>query len=235
MNTAKFNVFRLKKSALKLKQIQKIVILSYSKDIIKLNRKEFKKFKVDELKLFVYTNIAYLLHIKLTQQSGGLWKEFRKFINNSSTGAIFIIDAVTFIINRYEVVAIKHFEKLKFDQSARLKHDLLWYAGQFKTRNRCIVESSFSKNNFIVPFSLYREGIYIRKWKYSDQILSSTLNKHVLISNLYVNSKLSRYEKIIQPVVVDENDNILWIPGLIHGKINFNENNNVRIINWIRK
>ena len=52
---------------------------------------------------------------------------------------------------------------------------------------------------------------------------------------LNINNKLSRYKKLTQPVVVDNNDRILWIPGLLHGDINYNENDKTKVINWIQR
>ena len=65
--------------------------------------------------------------------------------------------------------------------------------------------------------------------------MSATSKKHVSLSKLYINNKLSKYEKLTQPVVVDNNDRIFWIPGLLHGNINYNEKDKVKVINWIQK
>ena len=171
----------------------------------------------------------------MNHQSGGLWREFKGFIKKSNTGAIFHIDTLVFIINRDEIIVIDDYEKLKIHEKSRLSHNLLWHAGQFKTNNKNTVESSFSKNKFIVPLTLYHAGLYIRTWKYGDQMVSATSQKHVTISDLYINNKLSKYHKLIQPVVVDGNDMICWIPGLLHGNINFNNYYKVKIINWVKR
>ena len=96
-------------------------------------------------------------------------------------------------------------------------------------------EATSSKKYFSVTNSIYQDGLYIRRWKYGDRIISATSQKHVLLSDLYINNKLSKYEKLIQPVVVDSNDNILWIPGLLHGKVDFYNNYDIKIIKWIKK
>ena len=80
--------------------------------------------------------ISILLKIKLNQQSGGLWKEFNRFIKKSVTGSIFIIDSLTFIINRDEIIAIDHYQNLSKPKKMRLCHNLFWYTGQFKTRKQ---------------------------------------------------------------------------------------------------
>jgi len=55
-----------------------------------------------------------------------------------------------------------------------------------------------------------------------------------LKNNLLSFSIYSKFEKLIQPVVVDEKDSILWIPNLMHGKINCNKNEKLKVINWVQ-
>ena len=126
------------------------------------------------------------------------------------------------------------FEKIKTNKKLRLCHNLLWHLGQFKTRGQCAVNELTSKYKFRVPYALYNAGLYIRTWEHGDRMLAATSQKHVLLSDLYINSKLSKYDKLTQPVVVDSNDMILWIPGLLHAKINFDKKDKVRIINWAK-
>ena len=38
------------------------------------------------------------------------------------------------------------------------------------------------------------------------------------ISDIFINSKISKSERLIWPVVVDSNDTVVWIPGLKKSK-----------------
>ena len=234
LNIAKNNLIKLHDTALKFKQKQDTIIKGYRQNYIQICRSELKNYNLEELKLFIYIYIGKLLNVKLTHQTGGLWKEFKNFIKHSKTGSIFQINILTFIINRDEILAINHFTNMRTNKKLRLCHNLLWYLGQFKTRDQCAVNELTSKYKFRVPYSLYKAGLYIRTWKHGDRMLAATSQKHVLLSDLYINSKLSKYDKITQPVVVDSNDMILWIPSLLHGKINFDKKDKVRIINWAK-
>ena len=171
----------------------------------------------------------------MNHQTGGLWRELKYFVNKTNTGGIFHIDTLTFIINRDEIVVIDHYENLRIPKKIPLTHNLLWHSGEFKTRERDSVELSSSKNQFSVPNSLYEKGLYIRTWKHGDRMISATSQKHVSLSDLYINNKLSIYEKLIQPVVVDANDMIFWIPGILHGKINYENKDKSKLINWVQK
>ena len=61
--------------------------------------------------------------------------------------------------------------------------------------------------------------MYLRRWKNGDKILSSNATQHILLSNLFINKKISKIDKLIQPVVVNKLDNIVWVPGLAHAKL----------------
>ena len=233
--TVQKNVLKLKDTEQKLKKEQARIIKYHSKNNIHINRKEIQRYNLEELKLFTYNSVALLLKIKLTKQSGGLWREFKSFINKSKTGSIFRIDSLTFIINRDEVDAINGYDNLKILEKSRLSNNLPWYSGKFQISNHNKLDLSYSKNIFIVPHAIYQDGLFIRTWEHGDRIISSTSKKHVSLSDLYINNKLSKYKKLIQPVIVDNNDRIFWIPGLLHGHINYNKNDKVKVINWMQR
>jgi len=44
------------------------------------------------------------------------------------------------------------------------------------------------------------------------------------VSDLFIDNKLNYIQKKIQPIVIDENDTILWIPGLAHASVDMNRN-----------
>ena len=66
---------------------------------------------------------------------------------------------------------------------------------------------------------LINDGLYLRRWKYGDKILSSNSTRYILLSNLFINNKISRIDKLLQPVIVNKLDEIIWIPGLAHAKL----------------
>ncbi len=233
--TAQKNVIWMEKTALKLKQDKDNIIVTHSLNTLELNRKILQTYKLEELKLFICHSMLSLLKVKLNLQSGGLWREFRDFIKKSNSGAIFLIDGLTFIINRNKIIAINKYDNFISSERLRLCNNLLWHLGQFKINKKRSVKLSSSKNHFFVPDYLYKKGLYIRPWKHGDRIISATSNKHVSLSDLYINNKLSKYEKLIQPVVVDGNGFIYWVPGIMHGKINYDYKDKFKAINWIKR
>ena len=65
----------------------------------------------------------------------------------------------------------------------------------------------------------FKMGLYIRRWEHGDKILLSTSKRKVLISDLFINNKLSKVGKLIQPIIVNKMGCIVWIPGLAHAKL----------------
>jgi len=235
LDKAQENVIRLEKVASKLKRDKENLIFAHSHNILEINCKALKKYSLEELKLVIYHYSLSLLKIKLNPQSGGLWIEFQDFIKKSNTGAIFLIDRLTFIMNRNIIIVINHYDDLNVPEKLRLCDNLLWHSGKFKISMQRSIKLSSSKNQFLVPNYLYNKGLYIRSWKHGDRIISATSQKHVLLSDLYINNKLSKYEKLFQPVLVDDSDKIFWIPGIMHGKINYINKGIFKVINWIKK
>ena len=235
LNMSNKYFYRLKYTLRILQEEHDDIINYHSDKYIKLNRNKLRGYNIEKLKLFIYISISSVLKINVPQQSGGLWREFYKFVKNSNTGALFKIDTLTFFINRDEIITINQYEKLKIPTKKRLCHNLIWFSGQFKTKDIGRLNLSSIKNKFVVPDSMYNDGLYIRSWHYGDYIVSATSQKHVSISDLYINCKLSQYDKLMQPVVVDEKDIICWIPGIIHGKVVCHKNEKIRVITWLEQ
>ncbi len=64
----------------------------------------------------------------------------------------------------------------------------------------------------------------VRQWKTSDSYISATSGHRRKVSDLFIDNKLNYIQKRIQPIITDENDTILWIPGLAHSSIDLDCN-----------
>jgi len=98
-----------------------------------------------------------------------------------------------------------------------VKNNCNWFDGKFTTSN---LEYFI---NFVDKFtaSLPEDTMYkVRQWKTSDAYVSATSGYKCKVSDLFINNKFDYIQKKIQPIVTDANDNILWIPGLVHASIN---------------
>ena len=75
----------------------------------------------------------------------------------------------------------------------------------------------------------------MRRWKEGDKIISAGSKKHILISDLFINNKLSIIGKLIHPIIVDRTDRILWVPNMAYGVLQ-NEpiTPKMKVIEWIQ-
>ena len=85
----------------------------------------------------------------------------------------------------------------------------------------------------VVNNIIFQNGLYIRRWKRGDKIYSATSSSHVLVSDLFINNKLSSYDKLVRPIVVDKQDKIVWIPGIVHAKLEIKYDiNDMMVLEW---
>lgn len=66
--------------------------------------------------------------------------------------------------------------------------------------------------------------IYIRNKKDSDKIEVMGLNGHKKVSDIFIEKKVPLNKRSSYPLVVDSNDNILWVPNLKKSKFNTKNN-----------
>ena len=108
---------------------------------------------------------------------------------------------------------------LKEPKKIKLTQNKKWYNSIFTILNSDNSVRSIDKNQCSLTEDIINDGLYLRRWKNGDKILSSNSTQHILLSNLFINKKISRIGKLIQPVVVNKLDNIVWVPGLAHAKL----------------
>ena len=75
---------------------------------------------------------------------------------------------------------------------------------------------------FILSRDKFKEGISIRKWKSGDRILLSPNGIFKKVSKIFIDYKIPLLNKNNYPIVVDNMDNILWIPGIRYGALKDN-------------
>lgn len=74
--------------------------------------------------------------------------------------------------------------------------------------------------------------LYIRTRKDGDKMIVKNMQSPKKLKDIYINSKLTIDERINQPILVDSDDTILWIPGIKKSKFDKENNENYDIILW---
>ena len=100
----------------------------------------------------------------------------------------------------------------------RLLNNEKWYLSYFKIKNIDNFNLSENKFSFITDENIINEGLYLRRWKKGESLNLNSGANNKLISDLYINNKLSKIEKLLQPIIVNKYDNIVWVPGLAYAE-----------------
>ena len=196
------------------------LILQNSKQIITVNINAIKKMDIEKLKIFIYWCSSNYFNINIPIKTRNFWIELSNYLNNSQTGSIYILGPITLILNRGELLLISdyvHF--LKEPEKIKLTQNKKWYNSIFTIVNGDNADLSIDKNQCLLAEDLMNDGLYLRRWKNGDKILSSNSTQHILLSNLFINKKISKIGKLMWPVVVNKLDDIVWVPGLAHAKL----------------
>ena len=196
------------------------LILQNSKEIITVDIDTVKQMDIKKLKIFIYWCATNYFNIDVPIKSRNFWIELSNYLNNSQTGSIYILGPITFILNRGELLLILDYAQfIKEPKKTKLTQNKKWYHSIFTIVNSNNSVLSIDKNQCSLTEDIINDGLYLRRWKNGDKILSSNSTQHILLSNLFINKKISRIGKLIQPVVVNKLDNIVWVPGLAHAKL----------------
>ncbi|MDP6133013.1 MAG: tRNA lysidine(34) synthetase TilS [Candidatus Marinimicrobia bacterium] len=196
------------------------LILQNSKQIITVDINAIKKMDIEKLKIFIYWCSSNYFNIDIPIKTRNFWIELSNYLNDSKTGSIYILGPITLILNRGELLLISdyvHF--LKEPEKIKLTQNKKWYNSIFTIVNGDNADLSIDKNQCLLAEDLMNDGLYLRRWKNGDKILSSNSAQHILLSNLFINKKISKIGKLMWPVVVNKLDDIVWVPGLAHAKL----------------
>ena len=200
---------------------------------LRLDRNMLKIFTPEELKILIYRCIVKKINTKFTNRTYGFWTQFYIFIKESRTGAEFLIDKMLFLSNRNFIDVICDYEEKNKLEKIKLINGVRWLNTKFEVQDIQNMSVSENRHIFLLSPSIYNKGLHIRQWKNGDRILSSTSGKSILLSNLFINNKLSKYEKYIQPIITNGKDEILWIPGMLHREGNLQFKSKNKVIRWI--
>ena len=97
-----------------------------------------------------------------------------------------------------------------------------------------IVKESESNSNYVIRLNSKEITLplYVRTRKDGDKMYIKNMESSKKIKDIFINSKLSKEERESQPIVVDKEGNIVWLPGLKKSKFDKAKNENYDIILW---
>lgn len=232
-------LFHLKNKADKLfKQAKSISQeLFNTENIIKCQLPEYYEIQLEPL-VFLNENIRKIIiqsilnnfEFNLQSMTNLHWTTFWQFLEKSETGKEFkFSENIKALYNRNNVIL---FDKNKFKiEKQKLTDGLFWYNSKFN-----IVKDIDSKNSELEYWSVdkfnFKNNIFVRNWKVGDKILDSKSRSQKKISDIFKKNKFSKINKMMHPIVVDNNDTPLWVPNFRHNNCYINNSDEKITIKW---
>lgn len=100
-----------------------------------------------------------------------------------------------------------------------------------------IIDSSDSNSNYVIRLNSknIKLPLYVRNRKDGDKIEVKNMNGSKKVNDIFIDEKIPVNNRNIYPIVVDSDENILWIPGLKKSKFDIPINDEYDIIIWYKK
>lgn len=134
------------------------------------------------------------------QFSAQHWHNFRHFVLKSGVGKVFDLSTDVQVLSDRGELIFYHRSRAIPPKPCKLESgNTKWGYHEF----RATASQSGS-----VP------GLWVRSWSCGDRVRVSPGGHIKLVSDLYIDSKMNRLEKLHWPVITTRRDDIVWVPGL---------------------
>jgi len=214
------------KKFLKFQQI----LTSYDEYFKKIINKDLKKiFKNNELDLKRYKELDDLIQLKIIEEilekqyGDDLYlindehvKGLMNLINSKkANGTLDFPDGLQAVKN-YEILSFEKKESYNEAYNIKLEREVkIPKMGRIE-----IIEQSELTNNYCTRLNKaeIKLPIYIRTRKDGDKIEVKNLKGSKKVNDIFIDMKISKKRRDLWPIVIDSNNEIIWIPGLKKSK-----------------
>ena len=182
------------------------------------NKLDLKKF--NELEHIIKTNVIYNILEDIYQN------DLSNIHSNHVELIMNLIDSnkANASINLPNIIVTKRYNILEFNSKVSKKED---YKFELNTINKLpngynidMIDSIDSDSNYVcrIDTNEVKLPLYVRNRLDGDKIEIKNLNGSKKIKDIFINSKINIDDRNIWPIVIDSNDTIIWLPGLIKSK-----------------
>lgn len=135
--------------------------------------------------------------------------------------------------NKY--IAIKNYDTFKITKDLECEDYKLEFSGYLMLPNKKElkqVEGTDDDSNYTIRLNSkeLKLPLYVRNRKNGDKILVKGLNGAKKIKDIFIDEKVSLSVRDVYPILVDGNDEIIWLPGLKKSKFSKQKGENYDII-----
>ncbi len=207
------------------KEIEKKLNEIYVNNIIDIKKLNKEETIIKEKIIYKILKITYKENIKLIKQ-----KHIKDIINLMDNKKPNIILSLPNNKN-----FIKEYTKAKIITKTNSKEYNYILKDEIKLPNNHtikIIKDIDETSNYIIKLNTQELTLplHIRTKKEGDKIKIKGLNGRKKIKDIFINEKIPKEERIIYPILTDDKDNILWIPGLKKSEFDKSKTKNYDII-----
>ncbi|MCM1370427.1 MAG: tRNA lysidine(34) synthetase TilS [Clostridium sp.] len=222
----KFSTLLLENEEFIEKQVEKVKNKVIENNIIKID--EFLKLEHVICKRLIYLLLekVYINNVSLLTDKH-VNSIYNLIISNKPNGNISLPNKIKGIksYNSFELVE----KEIKLND---YKYEINNLVNLPNGRKIEVISSSNIDDNNIcrLSFNSVTLPLFVRNKKNGDKIIIKGMNESKKVSEVFINSKLDLSSRRTWPIVVDSNDNIVWIPGLKKSKFNSSKDEKCDII-----
>ena len=142
----------------------------------------------------------------------------------------------TYIYLPNNIKVVKEYNKLflirEQNQVDNYEIELIDYAKLPNGKHLKVVDSSGSNGNDVCRLSSneVKLPLYIRTRRHGEKMTLKGTNGHKKIKDIFIDCKVPMKDRELWPVVVDSNNEVVWLPGLKKSKFNKQKNEKCDII-----
>ena len=203
------------------------ILYSFSNNVLFLSKNVKDYFEGAYLKLFVKKIISLKFNL-IINKSNNFWFLLYDFIDKCNLGSSFYFSEKIILKCERENFIIYNKEKLEAFYKIEISGKTQWNETFFSVKN--LYSSAKCIDVLKCPNDIIKKGLYVTNWIHGDTIKTNKgFTKKV--SDIFINNKMSYYDKKNYPIIRDSNNHIIWIPNLEFEKFNTNNTTNIY---WMR-
>ena len=201
-----------------LEKNKRKIIISESPFIV-LNKLNFLNLSDNYKKIFFQLILKKYNNGNLLMNKNTKWSALWSYISKNKNLKDFTLSKEIFVNNSKDLIIIRNFKK--YQKKIDLVDEAIWNKYIFKIEEKDFVAGKQGLNCIYINKNLLSEGLFVRNWNIGDFYIDRS-NKKKKVSKLFLKNKFNNYKKMVHPLIVNSNDEILWIPELTN---EFNLNN----------
>lgn len=211
-----FNKVKLYNTFLHDYKEQKNNIITKKINSIEIDRKYLKSVDLYGFKLILQGIIKKECG-QFIKKTTKYWRNLHFLVKSNKTDIYQIISEEISILIQNDKLLIS--SKYKTEVCKRIGNNTKWMNYRFNVSSYKKSGNNKDVNTFICPRSIYKDGLYIRKWMHGDKYIILN-NKSKNISTLFNEKKIERTLRSNYPIIFNK-DRVEWIPGLAHSQNNY--------------